>query len=240
MSRNAKCISGIVLQIISAFILIGVKGWEIGYVTNYDIKFNAIGGYKDVLFAAIEDYSVFVNKYEGYPSFPTLLIILVFILMVIIVAYYVLQLSGKSTKYLNYKVMCAVSGIALLLTLYLFLFPFGNDGTFSYYLKHENPGVKFIVLVCVIATFLLVFIGEKNSNSESGEAIAMKIDDFLPKKKGIANTSILQTSEHYDVQSKKNDANTDWANTLIKYKELLDEGIITQDEFEKKKKELLK
>lgn len=55
----------------------------------------------------------------------------------------------------------------------------------------------------------------------------------------IAKENVITAIEHMLTQTSTNNLNTGTADELLKYKELLDNGIITQDEFEHKKKQLL-
>ena len=52
----------------------------------------------------------------------------------------------------------------------------------------------------------------------------------------VTNTNVVSTAGNSDNQAKATSENFDH---IIKYKELLDAGVITQEEFEAKKKELL-
>lgn len=242
--KKTKSITAIVLQIVSTFLLIGTKGWVIGYKVNYNNSFTVDAGYNSTLFETINrynslrEYSMGSGSSADYPSFPSILLYLLFLLMTIVVVFSVLKLTNKSIGFLNYKVMCAVSGLALLITLFLMLLPFGK-AYFSFYLKHDNPGIIFIIIACMIATTLLIVLGEKSSNTDAivvgteGKGIS----NILPKK----TNQVISTDMSSNIEREKMiDKNDDWANALIQYKALLDEGIITQEEFDKKKNELIK
>ena len=55
----------------------------------------------------------------------------------------------------------------------------------------------------------------------------------------LAKPNIRQQSEMLDAMRGVNQKAASPADEILKYKELLDQGIITQEEFDKKKKELL-
>ena len=48
--KEPKGITTIVLQIITAFLLIGTKGWVIGHTVNYNNSFSEVSGYNSTLF----------------------------------------------------------------------------------------------------------------------------------------------------------------------------------------------
>lgn len=251
MSKS-KNIAIILLQVVTVFALIGTKGWDIGYKVNYNNSFSGYGGRDDGLFEVIKTYNSYLDYVRGngsssldHPNFPSFLLYLLFLLMAVIVVYCIIKLTNKDLNFLNYKVMCGVSGVALLLTVYLMLFSFGKGGNFSFYLKHENPGVKFIILACMIATTLLIVLGERNSSVEMAGAGTKSIGDIFSKMKTTTtNASNAMTTPRVEKSEVKQQIEskdtTDWANTLIQYKALLDEGVITQEEFDKKKSELMK
>lgn len=242
---KAKNITTIVLQLVVTFCLIGVKGWGIDSKSKYSP--NSFRGYDESIFEAIKnynslrDYGISVKSSVDYPRYPSVLVYLLFILMAVIIVYSVVKLSNKEIGLLNKKVMCTVSIVALLITMYLMLFPFGGK-TLKFYLMHNNPGVKFIILASMIATALLIIHGEKTTSTEAASSGVgeINLNSILPKKHNQTASASTTSQPLNTEQPKATNDNKDWANTLIQYKALLDEGVITQEEFNKKKSELMK
>lgn len=239
MSKT-KNITTIVLQLVVTFCLIGVKGWGIDTKSSY----SSFKGFDESIFEAIKnynslrDYGISIKSSVDYPRYPSVLVYLLFILMAVIIIYSVVNLSNKEIGLLNKKVMSAVSIVALLITTYLMLFSFGGK-SLKFYLMHNNPGVKFIILASMVATALLIVLGDNNTSTEAASSGVggISLNSILPKKRNqMASADKPVNSE----RSKSTSDNKDWANTLIQYKSLLDEGVITQEEFDKKKSELMR
>ena len=96
--------------------------------------------------------------------------------------------------------------------------------------------------------FIIAGVQETHQNMGKLNAIALNVsrdpnalilrafNKEVPKKSEEINNYIL---EKIQKQKTSNTNNISSADEIMKFKELLDQGIITQEEFEKKKKELL-
>lgn len=145
---------------------------------------------------------------------------LIIVVIIAAVIPYAIQFLKKNKR--NNIFLCVVIPLAeIALIIYNAIISFGSEITTSMYgdsmKRCYNPGAVFyiiVVLICLL--FLISLIG------------------YRKVKKG----GIIETEK--PAQSMKTEtAYTSSADELIKYKKLLDDGAITQDEYDVKKKELL-
>ena len=152
----------------------------------------------------------------------------------------IFDLDGNVAKMKVYKDYCVISGKKGVLG-FLARRAFDGDKTFYY---SDLTSVQY----CEASTWNNGFIqleypgshsGENNYNSENSFVIMKGISNLEECKKAY---EYIKTRIH-ECKSKKNAPvvvnNLSAADEIKKYKELLDLGIITQEEFDQKKKQLL-
>lgn len=108
---------------------------------------------------------------------------------------------------------------------------------------YRGPNIVLAVLVGIlsITSFILwiVFWSQLSTAKNKLEGISHRsgVDDNLDSGLAQKPSSINQDDrKSQEIKSSKEKDNLD---SLVKYKELMDNGVITQEEFDKKKKELL-
>lgn len=105
-----------------------------------------------------------------------------------------------------------------------------------------NGYIKFIVAGTREVDHITSFFSMQTSEEAARDTNALIVRAF--RKKVVIESEkiynlIMEKLEEHKNSHKSNNTNFSIANEILKFKELLDNGIITKDEFEKKKQELL-
>lgn len=113
----------------------------------------------------------------------------------------------------------------------------GVFGVHKFYLKQTGIGVVYLLFCWTGIPGIIAFI-------EAIIILTMSDDDFNAKYNGTANVQKVAPSTYIPVETADNvnlqSPQVNVAQTLMTYKNLLDTGVITQEEFDTIKQKLLK
>ena len=181
-----------------------------------------------LMFGATQSVLGYEVRWKMYTGLLILFIIQVFI---ILIATYVLYIASRIYK----KTLKASYGVGSLSLLGFFSLPaiiisfltlkiVGDDAASSVRLG-AGP-IIYSVLHIVVVVLGVIGISLKNYHPMNGDAVEEDAyDDHLDNPQPEPQQSFMSENERADL--------------ILKYKKMLDDDVITQEEFEKKKKELL-
>lgn len=118
----------------------------------------------------------------------------------------------------------------------------------GYYAASGYLGLIYSIIICFILAFHILLISVATSivigikKAKAPKVIEKLEEEIALLKNEISNTKTNIIKETKIIKESNQDkvSEMDKINLLIKYKELLDKNIITEEEFNKKKEELLK
>ena len=155
----------------------------------------------------------------------TLLVSLVCMIVVMIIHYIVLS---KESININQIIKCSVT-VAILRSIVVYF-------AFSILIRSNFAiqSIIYFIIDMIICSLVLSFLLPKQQSNH-----ASNYED-IPLTSKQETTSILETSTSDSQNNNSNNRNTnDKVEEMKKLKTLLDQGVITQEEFEAKKKQLL-
>lgn len=155
----------------------------------------------------------------------TLLVSLVCMIAVMIIYYIVLS---KESININHIIKCSVIVAILRSIVVHFAFSILIRSSFAI------QSIIYFIMDMIICSLVLSFLLPKQESNH-----ASNYED-IPLTSKYETTSILETSTSDSQNINSNNRNTnDNIEEMKKFKKLLDQGVITQEEFEAKKKQLL-
>ena len=197
--------------------------------------------------SATRDWSAGVNLYSRYLPLALLIAVAAAVCIVLLI----MKLVGSRSKLAGYARYAAFAAAGLFVVISLMVMmssvPNGDPGgtaKWGYYGKYEfTPAWGFfiecalLIAVCVFGFLEMrgLLVDESPANAAAGgTAPAGSPADARANSAG-SDRKVKTSGENAAAKN----AEADIVNELKKYKELLDSEIITQEEFDKKKKELL-
>ena len=190
--------------------------------------------YHDSEFTVLQGLSCYGDKSFWDRPYPGGVLIgyLIIIAFVIVIVAYIMSISNKRLQQLTDQVLQVLTAVPLAVIMLMLAIPVAipvMDGNYPRYVMRPGfPGYTILAL-CITCLVITLVIPIKES-AQAGETITT-----MPNRIHLAET---KATEPMTETPKPKDDMT-WADTLMKYKALLDEGVITEEDFNKKKKELM-
>ena len=149
--------------------------------------------------------------------------------------------AGRSGKWILIPMICNFIGVMVFVTAFITALAMVNFDVDALVDSEETLIVLVIGAVCMLIPLFISFVFSiiifvwTIKDSQPG------INKWGPNPKGIGNSSAVYAgaSTASSAESEGSPVTSDKVEELKKYKQLLDEDIITEEEFEQKKKELL-
>lgn len=224
MNKTAKNILVICLNIVSMWLLIFAKSWNIAPRVHRD---GTIVNPESLLYelssnSNVNDWSIWsANKIPGGSALGVMLLIA----FIIVVVLFILDTINKRPSKITDRMLSLCTLLpAIVLALLIILGdirPIIIDAR-----DHLKPfTLAYVGMILLIAAVVIANISTTKPSQSSISNDTIKANDEKSVSKGAINH--------------KSKAGEDLVDQLRTYKTLLDEGIITEEEFNNKKKELL-
>ncbi len=181
-------------------------------------------------------------KQYGALTFLFVLQILIMVMAIIgfIVCYNIEEKCGNEMNGVTVSVLMAIMSLVALIISFCTLSITNVNQNGQYNLQLGSGPVSYSVMHIIVFVLLVTGVLLYNSKHSSGQRIRTNRSYKPSPSTHYTNTtsSSLNTPKN-DPQPKPVLSESEKIDLILKYKKMLDEGIITQEEFDKKKKELL-
>jgi hypothetical protein len=150
-------------------------------------------------------------------------------------------------KYKNYEVFDLRKFIIISVISYI-ISAIGGTISLVFYIRYGDNRLFYSIILCFLIAFIISCISIPTSivfgikKAKAPNVIEKLEEEISILENEISNTKTNIIKETKIIKETNEDkvSEMDKINLLIKYKELLDKNIITEEEFNKKKEELLK
>ena len=150
-------------------------------------------------------------------------------------------------KYKNYEVFDLRKFIIISVISFI-ICAIGGTISLVFYIRYGDNRLFYSIILCFLIAFIISCISIPTSivmgikRAKAPKVIEKLEEEIALLKNEISNTKTNIIKETKIIKESNEDkvSEMDKINLLIKYKELLDKNIITEEEFNKKKEELLK
>lgn len=243
MKKILKLISGVVQAVMAALLFIPVSLWEGMYIKNvvdlynyYQGNTTEYPGYK--LLGEYESISFFY-RVTGMVTDDNLdkgLLLLFYILLALLIIGLVWVILQLVTKIKQYKLVTL--SIAVLQTVVLVIFLIRSlemliTDSLSLYFEF-SPNIGYYIMIALALVNLTIPVIELLKKRREKAIVLEPMEDIEQEEVNGDTIEGAPTTPETQAVNAAGDAEE-----LKKYKELLDDGIITQEEFDAKKKQLL-
>ncbi len=243
MKKILKLISGVVHAVMAALLFVPISLWKGMYMKNVVDLYNYYQGNTTEYpgYELVGEYEIisFLERVTGMVTEEALdkvLLCLFFILLALLIIGLVWTVLQLFTKIKQYRLVTLSITIAQTVTLVIFLIRSLEklvSDTLMYY--HEFlPNVGFYVLIGLMIVNVITTVVALLKKKDSDPVVLETLDEDEQVEK--EDGTIEDTSSTPEIQAVNEVSNAD---EIKKYKELLDDGIISQEEFDAKKKQLL-
>ena len=225
MSSFAKKISVIVLNTVALFVFAFAPS-----TFSFQFKGDKYYSTKSTVLQELSYYAEKGHYNRAYPGGVLIGYLIILAFLVVIVAY-IMALSNKRPQKLTDQVLQVLPTAPLALIMLMLMvgaIPIKYSEYVQYVMKPGFAG--FLVVALCIAALVIMLVIPVMESAQFGGTIAT-----IPNKVHVAETKVDEPI--VATPTPKDDMT--WADTLLKYKALLDEGVITEEDFNKKKKELM-
>lgn len=243
MKKILKLISGVVQAVMAALLFVPISLWKGMYTKNVVDLYNyyqgntteypgyeLLGEYKSISFF----HRVTGMVTDDYLDKGLLLLFYILLALLIIgLVWVILQLVTKIKQYKLVTLSIAVFQTVVLVIFLIRSLEMLITDSLSFYFEF-SPNVGFYVLsslmIVNVVTTVVALVKKKDSDPVALEPLD---DEDQIEQEDVTIEDTPSTPEIQEVNEVSK------ADELKKYKDLLDDGIITQEEFDAKKKQLL-
>lgn len=181
----------------------------------------------------LQELSFYAEKGHYNRAYPggALIGYLIILAFLIVIVAYIMALSNKRPEKLTDQVLQILPAVPLALIMLMQLvgaIPI-KYGNYVQYVMRPGFSGYLVMALCIASLVIMLVIPVKESAQAGGTIVE------IPNKNNVAETKANESM----VSTPKPKDDMTWADTLLKYKALLDEGVITEEDFNKKKKELM-
>ena len=202
----------------------------------------AIPNMFQLMFGGIGTYQGYVIQWKQYGGLTFLFVLQILIMIVAIISFFVcynimVNFGEKSHGIIVSVIMGLLSIVALIISFCtLGITDINQNG---YYNVQLGFGPIFYSILNIIIVALL-FIGIVLNYTRLSYSYRSGTSSYRPHTSSTyTNSTASSTSQNNNSSTKPILSENEKIDLILKYKKMLDDGIITQEEFNKKKKELL-
>ena len=219
MSSFAKKISVIVINTVALFVFAFAPS-----TFSFQFKGDKYYSTKSTVLQELSYYAEKGHYNRAYPGGVIIAYLIILAFLIVIVAY-IMALSNKRPQKLTDQVLQLLPAAPLALIMLMLIvgaIPIKYSKYVQYVMKPGFPGYL-VMALCIASLVIMLVIPMKESAQNVGTIAA------IPNNNPVGEAKAVETKAS---ASKPKDDMT-WADTLLKYKALLDEGVITEEDFNK-------
>lgn len=191
-----------------------------------------------LMFGGSGTYQGYVIQWNQYGGLTFLFVLQIFIMIVAIISFFICYNIKANYREESHGVVVSVimglmSIVALIVSFCTLAITDVNQN--GYYNVQLGFGPIFYSILNIIIVVLLI-IGIVLNHTQPSYSYRSRTSSYRPS---TSSTYPSSTSQNNNLSTKPTLSENEKADLILKYKKMLDDGIITQEEFDKKKKELL-
>ena len=191
-----------------------------------------------LMFGGSGTYNGYEIQWEQFGGLTFLFVLQILIMIVAIISFYICyNIKSNYEEELHGLVVSAIMGLMSLVALIVSFctLEITDINQYGYDIVQLGFGPIFYSILHIIIVVLLI-IGIVLNQTQFSFSYRIRTSSYRPY---TSSTYTSSTSQNNNPSTKPTLSENEKVDLIIKYKKMLDDGIITQEEFDQKKKELL-
>lgn len=202
----------------------------------------AIPNMFQLMFGGSGTYQGYVIQWKQYGGLTFLFVLQILIMIVAIISFFICyNIKANFGEESHGVVISIIMGLMSIVALIVSFCTLGitNVNQNGYYNVQLGFGPILYSILNIIIVLLLI-IGIVLNHTQPSYTYRSRTSSYRPSASSTyASSTASSASQNNNSSTKPTLSENEKADLILKYKKMLDDGIITQEEFDKKKKELL-